>query len=161
MTDERKIVFHQLTPEFYQENIHLSETLFKYGQDKGRGYGILLVATKGYRFAIPLRSKMNIRHKHNFTTKIHAPEGTRVRHGLDYTKALIISEDRFIATRDFLLAEKNDYLKIAKSEHKIINEFEAFIDKYIHAVHKNDENILREYRYSTLQNYHVELGLQL
>ena len=159
MEHESKIEFHQLTSDFYQENAHLDETMFKNGQDKGRGYGILLVNVKGYRFAIPLRSKMHIKHKYNFTTRIHAPEGKRVRHGLDYTKALIILEDHYIATREFLLDEKSDYLKILASEHKILNDFEDFIEKYVDAVKKKDENILREYRYSTLLNYHTELCL--
>lgn len=157
---DKKIVFHQLSQDFYKEHTHLVEMADKPGHDKGRGYGVLLVEVLGYKFAIPLRSKMSMNHPGNFTTKIHSPEGKKVRHGLDYTKAVIITEDRFIITqREFMLADKSDYVKINDNEHKIIADFEKFIRRYINAVNKNDQNILRNYQYSTFQNYHAEFGL--
>jgi protein AbiQ len=155
---DKKIVFHQLSPDFYREHTHLAEMIDK-GRDKGRGYGVLLVNVLGYKFAIPVRSKMAMKHPGNFTTKIHSPEGKNVRHGLDYTKAVIITDDRFINTqKEFMLVEKSDYVKINDNEHKIIADFEKFVRKYIKAVNKNDRNILNDYRFSTLVNYHKELG---
>lgn len=153
----KKIEFHQLTSDFYIECENLIETIDKDG-DKGRGYGVLLVLVQNYKFAIPLRSRMHIGHKDGFTTKIHKPEGKDVRHGLDYSKAIIITDEKFISTSLFFLKEKSDYVKINKAENKIINDFEKYILKYIMAVKKNDKNVLRRYRFSTLQNYHKELG---
>ncbi|MCR8636952.1 type III toxin-antitoxin system TenpIN family toxin [Paenibacillus radicis (ex Xue et al. 2023)] len=155
---DNKIVFHRLTSDFYKEHTHLVETI----KDEGRGYGVLLVTVLGYKFAIPLRSKMDLNHPANFTTKIHSPDGKNVRHGLDYTKALIITEDRFVLSeKDYKLRDKSDYLKIVELEHKIIIDFEKFVQKYIKAVKKQDKHILRQYRFSTMKNYHVELGCNL
>lgn len=161
---DKKIKFRQLTSDFYAEHNHLVEIVDKEKDgrivDKGRGYGVLLVSVKGYKFAIPLRSKMHINHKHNFTTKIHEVNGKKVRHGLDYSKAVIITEDRFVSDIPFFLEDKFDFIKIDKSEQHIINSFEKFISKYIKAVQNDDKNVLNEYKFSTLQNYHNELGIQ-
>jgi protein AbiQ len=157
---DQDIVFHQLTAEFYKDHHHLKERLDKW-EDKGRGYGVLLVAVAGHTFAIPLRSKMDVNHPANFYTKIHSPEGKQVKHGLDYTKAVIITDsERYISKAEFKLADKNDYVKIIEAQHRIIKAFEKYVKKYIDAVKKQDSNILqsRKYRYSTLQNYHEELG---
>ncbi|MFD8425958.1 hypothetical protein [Streptomyces sp. NPDC059668] len=60
-----KIKLHQLTQDFYDEHSHLTEIADKNSngnlEDKGRGYGVLMIEIKGYQFAIPLRSK--IKHK--------------------------------------------------------------------------------------------------
>jgi protein AbiQ len=157
------IEFYQLTSYFYAEHKHLVEIIDKGldGKlvDKGRGYGVLLIKVKGYKFAIPLRSKMHINHKDNFTTKIHGPNGKKVRHGLDYSKAVIITDMRFVSVTPFLLHNKSDFLSIRKAEHIIIPAFEKYISRYVKAVQKPDKNILKRYKYSTLQNYHHELGL--
>lgn len=158
-----KINFHRLTPDFYVEQNHLIEMIDKDKRtgkvtDKGRGYGVLLLEVQGHQFAIPLRSKMHINHKENFTTRIYKPNGVRVRHGLDYSKAVIIPESRFVSTDPFLLAEQSDYLKIEDAEHRIIAAFEKYVLKYIKAVQEQNKHILRGYSFSTLQNYHTELG---
>ncbi|WP_215193344.1 hypothetical protein [Exiguobacterium sp. s95] len=155
---------HQLTPVFYAENGHLIEALDKTPgsqfKDKGRGYAVLVVKVKNIQFAIPLRSSMSIDHKYNFTTKTSVnSKGKKVRHGLDYSKAVIITSQAQVNEKIFYLKKKEDYLKIKKQVDKIQMEFEKMIEKYIRAVLKNDKNILREFRYSTLQNYHEELGL--
>ncbi len=151
------IEFRQLTSDFYKDN-QLVEMLDK-GIDKGRGYGVLLVDVKGVKFAIPVRSKMHINHKFCFTTRIYEDKGKRVRHGLDYSKAVIIKEKRYVSQSQFFLENRNDYNKINRRQHHIKSEFEKYIEKYIKAVQNDDQNILREYRYSTLQNYHDELNL--
>lgn len=157
-----KIKLHQLTQAFYDEHSHLIEVSDKNRDgtfnDKGRGYGILMINVKGYKFAIPLRSSMN--HNENFTTKIIQERGTKLRKGLDYSKSVIITDQRFISIRPFKIGQ-DEFVKIAKSEIHIIKSFEKYIDRYIQAYKKNDLNILHKYRFSTLQNYHDELGCKV
>lgn len=146
------IEFHLLTPEFYAEN-QLVQMQDK-GQNKGRGYGVLLAEVKGYKFAIPLRSTIKIGSQFCFPTRqVNATD----QHGLDYTKAVIITdEDRYVLSRHFQLREKSDYVAIRKKERTIISEFESFVEQYIQAVKNDDQSFLalREIKLSTLQNYH-------
>lgn len=155
------IILRQLTEDFYSENIHLEELLDKMKDgtfvDKGRGYGVLMVDVLGHKFAIPLRSGMQ--HKNNFATVI-SKDSSKItrRKGLDYTKAVIITEERFVSDHPFKIPQ-DQFVKISKSEHLIILDFTKSISRYIKAVQKQDKNILWEYRYSTFKNYHVEFGL--
>jgi len=157
MADNNSIIMRQLSSEFYEEN-ELIEMLDK-DYDKGRGYGVLLVNITGYQFAIPLRSKMHIAHRDGYTTRIYRENGKRYRHGLDFSKAVIIKEQYYINSEPFILNRKSDYVKIKKSQHHIITNFEKYINRYKRGVKKNDKNILKGFRFSTLQNYHKELGI--
>lgn len=157
MTGNHSIILRQLTKDFYEEN-DLIEMLDK-NNDKGRGYGVLLVKIAGHRFAIPLRSNMHIRHKDGYTTRIYNKNGNKYRHGLDFSKAVIIKKQQYISSKPFILVNKSDFVKIRKSEYHIITSFEKYINRYTRAVKKNDMNMLKPYRFSTLQNYHKELGI--
>ncbi|MDC3417654.1 hypothetical protein NC799_12170 [Aquibacillus sp. 3ASR75-54] len=117
-----------------------------------------MVNVKGYQFAIPLRSSMN--HKENFTTKFVQERGKKVRKGLDYSKAVIITDKRFVSLHPFKI-QQDEFLKIVKAEVHIIKSFKKYVDRYIEAYKKNDSNILRKYKFSTLQNYHDELGCKV
>jgi protein AbiQ len=154
-----KITLHQLTQDFYDEHSHLLEVEDKRRDgtfvNKGRGYGVLMVKIKGYQFAVPLRSKM--KHKENFTTKIYTDNGQRYRKGLDYSKAVIITDQRFVALRAFKI-DQDEFLKVAKAENHIIQSFEKYVNRYVQAFTDGDQNILKKYSFSTLKNYHMELG---
>lgn len=159
----KNIALRRLTSDYYSEHAHLKEAMdfnkvTGKPEDKGRGFGVCLVDILGHQFAIPLRTNMH--HKENFITKFRKDDKGRViREGLDYSKAIIITDQRFIASEPFVTRDKEEYLKISNSEKRILKDFEKYVQKYIKAVKKQDQNILKEYRYSTLQNYHTELGL--
>ncbi|WP_020008225.1 type III toxin-antitoxin system TenpIN family toxin [Salinicoccus albus] len=157
MGDNHSIILRQLTKRFYEEN-NLIEMLDAHF-DKGRGYGVLLVKIIGYQFAILLRSNMHIGHKDGYTTRIHHKNGKSYRHGLDFSKAVIIKEQSYISSEPFMLDKKSDFVKIRKSEHHIITTFEKYVNRYTEAVREEDINILKSYRFSTLQNYHKELNI--
>jgi len=140
---------------FFKENSHLVEVLDKDRSGawissilKQRGYGVVLVELNGLRFGIPLRSHMN--HHFGFKTK----EGK----GLDYTKAVLLIKDGYISEQPFLIPS-DEFVQISDRERFITQQFEKYVKKYIEGVKRQDENILRPYKFSTLQNYHKELGL--
>lgn len=136
---------------FFQENSHLVEVLDKDKSGacvKQRGYGVVLIELRGLRFGIPLRSHMN--HKFGFKTK----EGK----GLDYSKAVLLSKDEYISAQPFLIPN-DEFVQISDRERFITQKFEKYVKNYIDGVKRKDANILRSYSFSTLQNYHPELGL--
>ncbi|MBB4955064.1 hypothetical protein H4S14_003085 [Agrobacterium vitis] len=116
--------------------------------DKSRPHAIVVIEVNGLRFAIPLRT--HLRHKQGFPTINDC--------GLDYSKCLLIFEDKDIS-RDIKLESAAEFKIINEHEHKIIKDFKKYVDKYIKAVLKEDKFVLNEYRFSTLQNYHDQLGI--
>ena len=150
----------KLEHKFYAENSHLKEALDNHqgNWEKGkiRGYGIVLVNYGQHQFAIPLRS--NINHKACFLTSGQNSQSNNIRKGLDFSKALLIKDPNYISRELFKISDKkHDILK--SKEHYIKNKFNQYIEKYIRALLKSDQRILNlpEYRFTTLQNYHLEL----
>lgn len=144
----------KLKEAFFKENNDLVESLHQgTGGDveagKTRGYGVVTVRIEGgLLFGIPLRS--HIKHKAAFIT-----DGTK---GLDYSKAVLISDEDHVSQDPFTIPQ-HEYVKIADRELHIRERFEKYIKKYIKAANAGDKNVLNEYRYSTLQNYHAELKI--
>ena len=154
----------KLDSTYYADHTHLIQALDNVGgvweAGKTRGYGIVLISIKDLTFGIPLRS--NIRHKAAYLTKKNPsvdnvpPYGK----GLDYSKALLISNPAYISTEIFKIPPE-EHKKLVSKQPYIAKSFEKYVEKYINAVNKPDLNILNsiEYRHTTLQNYHTELGI--
>jgi protein AbiQ len=144
----------KLEEAFFKETADLVEALHTgaggdRAAEKTRGYGVVIVRIEnGLLFGIPLRS--HITHSSAFITA-----GTK---GLDYTKAVLIKNESHVSRSAFHIPQ-NEFVRIADREQFIRERFEKYIKKYIKAAKAGDRNILREYRFSTLQNYHDELGL--
>ena len=155
------MLLKKLSSSFYKENMHLEEALDnidgKWKAGKVRGYGVVIISINNLLFAIPLRSK--IKHKAAHFTVRSSTSGIKGK-GLDFSKSLLILKKEYISDSPF---------KIPSTEHKnlkdkvlyITAKFEKYVNKYIAAIEKGDINILRsnEYRFTTLVNYHSELGL--
>ena len=141
----------KLLPEFYIKNSHLHETLDGNGSpgEKNRGYGVVLIQINGSMlFGIPLRSHLS--HKHGYKTI-----GTK---GLDYSKAVWIESAAFIG-QSFSIP-RDEYVKIKDREHFITSSFQKYVEQYIKLANRGDTRaLLQSYRYTTLVNYHTELGI--
>ncbi|MCX1288917.1 hypothetical protein JDU19_23870 [Escherichia coli] len=152
MSKQDYIQLRTLTDQFYADNKGLQEALDGSNDGKVRGYGIVVIDLNGLVFGIPLRSHLN--HKFGFVSE--RSEG--VKKGLDYTKALLIKKEEYVS-RAYKIPTP-EFTHINDSKEKIQEDFNKFVNRYIEANVKKDENILRNYRYSTLKNYHKELGLE-
>lgn len=143
----------KLSNDFFNKNNHLVEVLDKNAQgqwdnEKTRGYGVVLVSVAGgLTFGIPLRS--HIRHKACYKTTGEA--------GLDYSKAVLITDPAHVAGP--FKIPSDEYVKIADREAFITDRFEKYVERYILGVRRGDRNILKGYRFTTLQNYHAELQI--
>ena len=152
----------KLDNSFYINNTHLKEALDNHNGSwtpgKTRGYGVVIILINNLSFAIPLRS--NIKHKSSYITVRSNQKGLEGK-GLDFTKALLIKEQRYISNLPFKIS-KDEHKKLANKEYYITSKFEKYVSKYITAIQKSDHHILQSsnYRFSTLCNYHVELGLE-
>ena len=150
----RKMELKKLENVFYVENTHLVEVLDKvngvWDNHKSRGYGIVVIDLNGLRFGIPLRSV--IKHSDSFFT-------TAARNkGLDYRKSVLLVKDEYISVNPFKIPT-DEHTRILEKKYSITQAFSKYVKHYVKGITNADANILKSYAYSTLQNYHKELGL--
>lgn len=141
----------KLDPAFFAENNHLVEVMDRSGDmwpSKVRGYGVVMININNLTFGIPLRS--NTKHSNCFKFKNDQ--------ALDYTKAILIEKDNYIG--DVFLIPGDDYKAIKEKTNHIQLAFNKYVEKYIENVRKGNSSALnRAYRFSTLRNYHEQLGI--
>lgn len=144
----------QLTDVFEANNPSLKEA----AHDKGRGYGIVTISYHGLIFGLPLRS--NIKHKNSVILDERTTNGKVTKRGLDYSKAVLIRDLDSELGEIFFVQHKQKQVLISR-ELMIIKQFEKYVTGYVKAVRFGIGNTLTSpsYRFTTLINYHVELGL--
>ncbi len=151
----------KLDYSYYRDNTAIVNALDNYDgkwqAGKIRGYGIVIVSINNLKFAIPLRS--NIKHNASYITKKKSHSNPHNK-GLDYSKTLLIEDNRYITDATFVIPDE-EHKKLKNKSYFITARLTKYIDKYIKAVSRKDNNILgsKEYRYTTLINYHSQLGI--
>lgn len=156
----------KLAESFYTDNPVLTQALdfdmktqTWLTDDKTRGHGIVQIQISDVlTFAIPVRS--NIQHNASLILEISKVKGIKGM-GLDYSKAMLIKNDQHVSADVFVLRSKTAGKKLVDKESHVTSMYLAYVEKYIRAVKATDKNILNsaEYRFTTLVNYHAELGL--
>ena len=128
-----------LSKKFYSTYSDCKEILKK----SERPYACLTIEVNSTLFAIPFRH--HIRHKYAFFTIGEA--------GLDYTKAVVISDPSHLAP-DEPTIESKEFAIIKKEEQQIIYGFKKYVNQYRKAMKHRDiprnANILK---YSALQSF--------
>lgn len=128
-----------LSKKFYDTYSNCSEILKK----EMRPYACLTIEIDGMLFAIPFRH--HIKHIYSFHTIGEA--------GLDYTKAVIISDDDYL-TDEQPKIESKEFAIIKKNEQKIKYGLKKYVNQYRRAMKHRDnprsKNILQ---YSSLQYF--------
>lgn len=158
---DKTVQLKKLDNSFYTDHCHLVEALDNHNgsweQGKVRGYGIVVIEINDLRFAIPLRT--NIRHSACYITVTSSNPGVKGK-GLDFSKALLITDDKYISNQVFKI-DSSEHKRLLDKEHFIRQKFSKYVSKYVDAYKKADNNILSsfEYRFTTLCNYHAELGI--
>lgn len=86
--------------------------------------------------------------------------GRSSNRGLDYTKALLIRDETKELGARFNVSSAQKKILISRKK-AIINQFERYVKGYVSAVQEGAGNTLSSstYKYSTLVNYHSELGI--
>lgn len=143
-----------LTPAFHKQNPSIKEAL----EDKKRGYGIVTITVNNLIFGIPVRTRLN--HPHGIVLDTIIKKNVICKRGLDFTKALLISNPSEQLGTTFILADKQ-LEKLHKDAYVIKNKFEKYVNRYVKAVQNGNTYTLQggAYMYTTLVNYHNELGI--
>ncbi|WP_417212823.1 type III toxin-antitoxin system TenpIN family toxin [Acinetobacter venetianus] len=155
----------KLDESFYNDNPKIIQALDfdqktqQWSENKVRGHGIVSITIDGLTFAIPVRSY--IKHKASFILEVNTGDRSVKGMGLDYSKAMLIRDDKHVTQDVFVLKSKDAGKKLLGKEDHITKQFDKYVNRYIKAVQKDDQRVLNsnEYRFTTLVNYHTELGL--
>lgn len=153
-----KCVF--ILKEYFKKNSHLVEILDPGDLEKQsqRKYIFLGFKYNSNTLLVPLRTELPDMSKIG-QVGFEVPSEEKPNAGLDYRKILIVNDSSYI--------ENPPYWKIPTSQVKIINanydtiknQVKAYVDGYIKSAKKNRHLRDKKFRYSTLHNFHVELGI--
>ena len=149
-----EIVF--ILEQYFIDNSNFIELLDTNNIQKQSSRFHIFVSTsyKENQFFIPLRS--NIKHG---SMGFSAPSSTRPNAGLDYRKALIVNDDKYIHRPNVVKIPSSQRNHIQANIVAINNGFSNYVNGYIKSANKKREHIDSKYKFSTLHNFHKELGI--
>lgn len=136
--------FRHLSDKFYKD--YPAEKYPELMTKENRPYTQVITEINGLKFAVPLRS--DISHPKNilWTDK-------RAKHGLDFTKAIVIMNDEYIDERRVHIRQ-NEHNHLLGKEYRVKEKMEKCVSDYLEA--KKDLSIEhnKEYcSYSALQYF--------
>jgi protein AbiQ len=145
--------FNRLTPAFYTQYNQCEEILSK----ESRPYYVLLLELDKLCYAIPLRS--HISHKYCFI----ADNASGERRGLDYSKAVIITNKALFIDPAPVTIRQNEFNVLIQHEFLIKTQFLSYTLSYKKETRRHLSNpalpISNLCQYSSLKYFHKELGL--
>ncbi len=141
--------FNDYPPTLYPE------ILFK----PSRPYHCLLIDTHiGYFICIPYRT--NIAHNNAYKFK-SSNRSKQHRSGLDYTKMLIIRENKYLSSN--VIVDNDEYKETMLNLNRIVRESNTYLKTYINHITGisplNPKGFARKYEFSTLPYFHDILGI--
>lgn len=149
----KKYQISYLSDKFYKKYNSIDYPEIEYKSE--RPYLVLLIKLEELTFAIPFRS--NVEHTSCYKFKNSNRETTSST-GLDYSKAVIITNNTYIsnpATIDDL-----EYLELSKKYFFIIKQFSAYVNDYRKYVAGTlNPYKSKKYKFTTLKYFHEELGI--
>lgn len=136
--------FRHLSDKFFKE--YPSEQFPELMIKENRPYTQVITDVNGLRFAIPLRSDISHNTDVLWTDK-------QARHGLDFTKAVIILDDEYISDEKVFIRQK-EHKHLLGKERRVKEKMEKCITNYKKAKANIEEEHNAEYcRFSTLQYF--------
>ena len=148
----------KLTTDFYAA--YPSRLYKELLEKRQRAYNCILFQSHyGYFICVPYRTEIN--HKYAYCFKKSARSRIH-KSGLDYTKIVVITDTRFIDTKDALV-DKDEYNETMVNLDKIKREVLNYVEDYVSHIKREKmlhvKEFKRRYLFSTLKYFHMELGI--
>ena len=118
---------------------------------QARPYVQILVKIKGVQYAIPFRS--NITHPYAFFTDKDN------RSGIDFTKAVVITDSSDIDNARSPQLRQNEFNALKGKDYRIMKKFESFLSVYKEARTKQSDKYKTLLECSSLQYFDEYIGL--
>lgn len=140
----------KLTSDFFTDHAHLKEIEKK----TDRPYNMYHFQVYGHDILIPFRSYIN--HPHAVWTD------KKSKCGLDLSKAVILTDVKYLDSRNKVVLRKHEYIKYIKKKHTIEDSFIKYVSDYEDALKSPGDKVKAQLvQFSTLQNYHEELNINV
>lgn len=153
MNTKKAYQLNYLSAEFYNE--YNSDDYPEIENKNNRPYMVVLIKIGNNTFAVPFRT--NVSHSNCYKFK-KSTRPTNTVTGLDYTKAVIVNDSKYIGA----VARINDmeYTELSDNSAFIIKQFKKFVADYItYANGKRNYYAEKKFKYTTLKYFHDELGI--
>ena len=145
---------HYLSKNFYEK--YNADAYPEIEYKKQRPYIVLLIQVDGNTFALPLRT--NIKHSSCYKFR-YSSRPTESITGIDFSKAVIVNDETYIG--DVAEMDNKEYVELSDRIVFIINKFRTYLKGYYLFVSgKAHPQQAKQYRYTTLQYFHKELGIE-
>ncbi|MBR7927061.1 hypothetical protein KBI51_02580 [Aerococcaceae bacterium zg-ZUI334] len=165
--NKNSLYFHILTQDYFDTYKVLDE----FQEDTSRGHGVMILGINDLLIAIPLRSGISdklINAKHVFPYTIYErSDGKSCLKALDFSKLTIIDEKYIDHTKVYHFRDNNEKNFYLRNSNRIFMRVKNYVQKYINICSKIEkgetisERTLQAYKYSTLRNFHNELGISI
>lgn len=152
--NNKKYKLNYLSAEFYKK--YCPEKYPEIENKENRPYMVLLIEIDYNTFAIPFRT--NVKHKNCYKFQKSTRPTDSVT-GLDFSKAVIVNDRDYIGEA----ARINDaeYTELDANYHIIIKRFMTYVKGYVKCANKKgNEYQTLKYKYTSLQYFHKELGIE-
>lgn len=142
---------------YFKENKNFVEMLDPYDLKKQTSRQYLYISVKygQNNILVPLRRNAG----KNLKMFYPVPSQSRPNAGLDYRKMLIVNNLEYIETPSSQRLADGQMKIISDNYETIEKAVVRYIDGYIKSANKNREHKDYEYSFSTLHNFHTELGI--
>ena len=158
--------FVKIKDSYFLNNSKLKEFLLN--KSENRIYlGLIVRLSDELNCFVPLRSNLpnNIRVQELGVFRV--PSNTKPDACLDLTKTLLINQSEFLEVLSKnevwipLVQKKKIEKNLRELERLVQNYIKGYCKEYKHRIRRPEKKIDPLYQYSTLQNYHNILGLEL
>uniref|UniRef100_UPI003F493087 hypothetical protein n=1 Tax=Bacillus multifaciens TaxID=3068506 RepID=UPI003F493087 len=151
----------QIKDQYFTDNPNLKEFLIN-KEEKRIYMGLIVKLPNDLNACIPFRSNKPNNDRVVARATFAIPSNTRPNACLDLTKALIINDEEYFKILDKRQVKIPDTQKrhIDENIKQIHKMFDKYLDGYKKSVKKDRTSKNPLFKYSTLQNYHKELGLE-
>ena len=146
--------------KYFIKNSHFVEMLDSNDLKKQtqRKYIYLNFKYKDNTLLVPLRSEMpNIRELGQVGYSV--PSTKKPNAGLDYRKILIINDSDYLEIPQYCRVPTSQMYIINEKYETIKKQVKSYVDGYIKSAKKNRHLKDKKYKFSSLHNYHLELGI--
>ena len=141
---------NKLSADFYKD---FSKDAYPEIERKpSRPYVVMIIKIEGTRFALPLRT--NIRHNCCYKFK-NTGRNTRASTGINFTKAVVISDEKYIG--EAVTIDNEEFAELKRKFYFLISQFKRYLSDFIrYREEGGDEFAARRFRFTTLRYFENE-----